>query len=258
MGNPILKLYVLVFSILGILAFVYRTLLGKFFIKKFEYIVQSIKKLGDKTIEISLKPKNKKLNFIPGQFIFISFFQKELSKEEHPFSISSSKYEDEIKITTKVLGDYTQNIFNILKPGALAKIEGPFGSFSYENYSNKNQIWIAGGVGITPFISFIKSINPELGYTIKLFYCVKKKDEAIYLNLLKEYEQNFNNRLQIISFYSEEKGHISTKDIYQTTPNLDEYDFYICAPIRMITELKKGLISSNIKNKHIHSEEFNF
>ena len=195
---------------------------------------------------------------MPGQFIFISFFQKGLSKEEHPFSISSSKYEDEIKITIKVLGDYTQQLLNTLEPGAIAKIEGPFGSFSYENYSNKNQIWIAGGVGVTPFMSFVKSINPESGYNIKLFYCVKKEDEAIYLNLLKQYVQSFNNLLQLIPFYSEEKGHINIEHIYQVIPNLNEYDFYICAPPRMIQSLRQEFISAGITNEHIHSEEFNF
>ena len=258
MENPILKIYILEFAILGILAFVYRTLLGKFFIKRFEYVVQNVKKLNDKTIEISLKPQNKKINFVPGQFIFISFLQKGLIKEEHPFSISSSKYEDEIKITTKVLGDYTRQLFNNLQKGAVAKIEGPFGSFSYKNYNNKNQIWIAGGIGITPFISFIKSIKPGLGYNIKLFYCVRKEDEAIYLDLFKQYEQSFNNSFQAIPFYSEEKGHINSEYISKQVANFKKCDYYICAPPKMIAELRQELILAGIKNKHIHSEEFNF
>jgi len=258
MENPILKMYVLGFAILGIFAFVYRTILGRFLIRKFEYVVQNVKKLGNKTIEITLKPKNKKIIFIPGQFIFISFLQKGLTREEHPFSILSSPDEDLLKITVKASGDYTQQLFNNLQKGAVAKIEGSFGSFSYKNYSNKNQIWIAGGIGITPFVSFIKSIKPGLGYNIKLFYCVRRKDEAFYLNLFKQYDQSFNNAFQVIPFYSEEKGHISIEYIHKVIPNINEYDFYICAPPRMIQELRKDLTSCGIQTSKIHSEEFDF
>ena len=124
--------------------------------------------------------------------------------------------------TEKVFGYYTHHLFNNLQKGAVSKIERPCGSFSYENCTNKNQIWIAGGIGITPFISFIKSIKPESEYTIKLFYCVRREDEAIYLNLFKQYEQSLNNTFQVIPFYSEENGYINQEYIFKHVTNFKE------------------------------------
>ena len=51
----------------------------------------------------------------------------------------------------KALGDYTQSLKN-LKPGTIAEIEGAFGKFSYTHYGDSPQIWIAGGIGVTPFL----------------------------------------------------------------------------------------------------------
>jgi len=256
--NPVLKIYVLFFAVLGIIAFVYRTLLGQFLIERFTYSVQDINKLDTKTIEISLKPKDRKMFFYPGQFIFISFFQPGISKEEHPFSISSSPNEDLLTIAVKISGDYTAQLFNNLQKGTVAKIEGPFGVFSYKNCNNKNQIWIGGGIGITPFVSFIKSIKQEKDYNIKLFYCVRNEQEALYLRLFQAYEQNLNHQFKVIPFYSEEKGHISKEYIARQVSNLEEYDFFLCAPPKMIQELRGEFTSRNVQINKIHSEEFNF
>ena len=258
MNNTILKVYVLAFAVLWIFCFIYRSILGNFFIKRFKYIVKDIKKLNNKTMEISLKAKNKRMIFNSGQFIFMSFYQKWLSKEEHPFSISSSPSETILKVTIKILWDYTNNLFNKLKKGTITKIEGPFGIFSYTKSKKKNQIWIAGGIGITPFISFIEKSKPYIEYNIKLFYCVRNEKEAVYLKEFQEYEQISKNKFQVISFVSEKEGHINRKYIANQIDNLEEYGFLLCAPLKMIKELKKELISSGIKKNDIYSEEFNF
>ena len=258
MNSFILKTYVLFLAVLGIIAFVYRTILGQFLIERFIYSVQDVNKLDAKTIEISLKAKDRKIPFHPGQFIFISFFQSGLSKEEHPFSISSSPDEDLLTITVKILGDYTAQLFNSLQKGTMAKVEGPFGVFSYKNCNNKNQIWIGGGIGITPFVSFIKSIKQEMGYNIKLFYCVRNKEDALYLKFFQEYENGLNHQFKVIPFYSEEKGHISKEYIARQVSNLEEYDFFLCAPPKMIQELRGEFTSRNVQINKIHSEEFNF
>ncbi len=175
MNNLLLKGYVLFIAVLAILAFLYKSVFGRFFVKKYTYFVKKIKKLDDDIIEITLKPENKHLMFRPGQFIFISFKQKGLSSESHPFSITSSPKEELLKISVKKLGDYTTELYSRLKEGSAAEIEGPFGSFSYLNTENKNQVWIAGGIGITPFLSSIKDLRDKNNYSINLFYCVKNK-----------------------------------------------------------------------------------
>ncbi len=259
MKNFFLKGYIIIITLLGITAFLYKVIFEKFLLKKYKYQVEEIKKLNDFIIEITLKPLDKKINFRPGQFVFISFNQRGLSKESHPFSITSAPWENNLKLATKKLGDYTSNLPYDLEKGALAQIEGPFGVFSYTNINNQNQIWIAGGIGITPFISMAKDLlNQNYPYHIQLFYCTKDEKEAIYLDFLKEIQAKFSNNFQVIPFLSNTNGHINFEKINNLVTNLRSKDILICAPPVMINALKNDFINHGLNKDKMHSEEFNF
>jgi len=255
MNNLLLKSYVLIFAVLGILAFLYKSVFGKYLMRTYKYVVGDIKYLNNEIIEIALKPENKRLQFNSGQFVFVSFDQESLS-ESHPFSISSGPNEDLLKITVKRLGVYTKTLIDKLKKSTIAKIEGPYGTFSYNQAQNKNQIWIAGGISITPFISFTKDIiNKGIkDMNIKLFYCIKNDKEAIYLDSLKKIATL--KFISIIPFFSEDKGHISIEYIKEHITNFNDNDFFICAPPKMIQELRKNLINKGVSRSKIYSEEF--
>lgn len=256
-NNAFLKYYIFTFASLGFLAFLYRTIFGKFLIKKYTYKVVDVMYPNDRTIKISLKRIGEKMRFKSGQFIFISFKQDGLSPEIHPFSISSAPNEELLNITVKKLGDFTNDLVDILKAGSTAKIEGPFGVFSYKNAKNKKQIWIAGGVGITPFISMAKDlIHSNDNYIIKLYYAVRNKNEAIYLGLLTEISKILNNRFTIIPFYSDEKGYINSDYIMANTKDISERDVFLCAPPQMVDMLKRDFLVRGICSEVIHSEEF--
>ena len=146
------------------------------------------------------------------------------------------------------IGDYTKDIKNI-KSGEPALIEGPYGRFK----SNaKDQIWVAGGIGITPFLSMAKNLKEKKA---DLYYCVNKKEEAVFLPELKaiaEKNKNFN----LIPHYSNEKGHITANYINNTSKNIKEKDILLCGPVSMMTSLKKSFKSLGINTNKIRSEEF--
>jgi predicted ferric reductase len=258
MNNPILKIYVLGFAILGLVAFFYKTVFGNYLIKKYSYVVESIKRLNENIIEISLKPKDEHIQYNPGQFIFISFKQKNLSHESHPFSISSSPGEELLKVTIKSLGDFTEELITKLCAGTLVELERPYGTFSYFDCKNKNQIWIAGGIGVTPFISFAKNLKNLRDYSIKLFYSVNNKNEAVYLDLLKSIENEPNNNFSVIPFYSDEQGYIDADYVASNINDININEIFICAPPKMIEKLRSDFIKNGINEDTIHSEEFNF
>lgn len=205
-----------------------------------------------------MKPEGERMKFTAGQFIFVSFLDKNIGAESHPFSITSGENEKSLAIAVKNLGDYTTNLSN-LKIGSYALIEGPFGLFSYKNAEHKNQIWIAGGIGITPFLSMAKSLKFEENYNIDLYYCVKNKTEAVFADMLQEISASFNNALKVINFCSEERGYrISAKTIKENSGSLKDKDIFLCAPPMMIQSLKKQFIAMGIDKEFIHSEEFSF
>ncbi|MCX6721796.1 MAG: FAD-binding oxidoreductase, partial [Candidatus Staskawiczbacteria bacterium] len=247
--NMGLKIYLFVLGIGAIITYFYRTLFADYLVRSFDYTVSNVKALPDKIWEIEFKPKNRTVDFIPGQFAFIKLYSKELSSEPHPFSFSSAPGEP-LKIAIKELGDYTNKI-NSLKVGDLAKVEGPFGSFNFKNFDNKHQVWIAGGIGITPFLSMLRSLNnTDQDYKIDLYYSVKDSGCLAFKEEIEEIAKKFKN-LNIIFWISKEKGFLTANSM-----NAENSDILICGPGPMMSALKKQFLDKGIKKNKIHAEEF--
>ena len=103
-------------------------------------------------------------------------------REAHPFTISSGAREGRLRFTMKALGDYTRRVRESLAEGAKA-IEGPYGRFNPLR-GEARQVWVAGGIGITPFLSVLRSMEPGHGKTVRLCYCVRTAAEALFLEEL--------------------------------------------------------------------------
>lgn len=249
--NPVLFYYMFGLFILGIFTVFYRTLFNRFFVKRFKYTVKDVKDMGDNIIEIEMGPCGKTISYKPGQYIFISFHQKDFSSETHPFSISSSPYDKNLKIVVKMLGDYTSKIKD-LKAGTMAKVEGPFGDFSYQN-AGENQIWIAGGIGITPFLSMARSFGRDMP-NVHLFYCTSCESEAVYIDELKKIASKHDN-FKLITWHSKDKGRLSGELIHKEH-GLKNKDILICGPKVMTDALKDQFLKLGVSKSHIISEEF--
>lgn len=256
--DMMLRAYMLLISGAGLAAFIYKTILGNLLIKRYAYIVADVRRLDRTLVEIIMKPEGERMKFISGQFIFIGFFDKNIGTETHPFSISSGEDDEFLSVTVKNLGDYTAALSN-LTIGSRALVEGPFGLFSYKNTAHKNQVWIAGGIGITPFLSMVKSLKAEENYNIDLYYCTKNKEDAVFMDMLKNKSAFLNNALKVTGFYSEERGYyINAEVVRDNSGPLENKDIFICAPPAMIQTLREQFEGMNIDKKSIHSEEFNF
>ncbi len=253
-----LRIYMLGLAGVGLAAYLYHTVFGWLLIRKFKYKVVNVITLNSNIFEINMEPVNRVMQFIPGQFIFINFLDKNIGKESHPFSITSLPEDKKLSIISKTLGDHTSMLGNVL-PGTIAKIEGPFGAFNYKNAKYKDQIWIARGIGITPFLSMAKSLKKEDGYNIDLYYCVKNQGEAVHLSELENITIVLSNKFKVIPIYSEQGVRIDAEAIKKTSGRLSSNnDIFICAPPAMIKALKEQFAAKGISKKLIHSEEFNF
>jgi len=113
-----------------------------------------------------------------GQFALLNFDPKEGS---HPYTIASApRKSDELRFIIKSLGDYTSTLSSTLKVGQRIKVEGPYGCFD-GGKNMQRQAWIAGGIGITPFLAWLES--PSFSNAqIDFYYCVKNAAEATRLD----------------------------------------------------------------------------
>src|SRR3970040_78401 len=113
-----------------------------------------------------------------GQFLFVRFPSEKDLNESHPFTISSAPSEDVLRLTIKASGNFTRDLFSNLKAGSDAVVEGAYGSFDYRTGGGK-QIWVAGGIGITPFLSFIRDLETDLGHDVDFYYTLRHRGEPV-------------------------------------------------------------------------------
>ncbi len=247
---PITRIYVFGMSFIGMGAWFYRAFLFGLFNKKLTYGIVSIKSLSADITEILLKPKDKALKFQAGQFAFFTFPQIS-KKEQHPFTISSHPLNENLRITIKNLGDYTAKIKN-LSVDDTAIIEGPYGVFSSKYAKEKEQVWIAGGIGITPFLSLAKDISAR---HVKLFWSVNSESEAVYKDELMEIAKD-NPNFEFSIWQSNENGFLTIDKL--NTEDLDKKAFFICGPEPLKKSLMKQLVQKGVKMTDIYDEEFVF
>lgn len=112
----------------------------------------------------------------PGQFAFVTFEDREGA---HPFTIASADRGDgTISFQIKALGDYTSGLAGRLQVGQAVRVEGPYGRFDIARCDTKaRQIWIAGGIGVTPFLAWLESLQarPEQAPAADLHYCTRDR-----------------------------------------------------------------------------------
>jgi predicted ferric reductase len=125
----------------------------------------------------------------PGQFAFVTFDDKEGA---HPFTIASADRGDQgdrsISFQIKALGDYTNDLSRRLQPGQAVRIEGPYGRFEIDRCNPRaRQIWIAGGIGITPFLAWLESLQatPETAPAADLHYCTRDQARDAFVPRLQ-------------------------------------------------------------------------
>jgi len=121
-----------------------------------------------------------------GQFAFVTF---EAGEGAHPFTIASaSRADNTVTFQIKALGDYTGALAQRLHPGQAVRVEGPYGRFNLERRTPEaRQIWIAGGIGVTPFLAWLESLqaHPEQAPEAELHYCTRDQDGDAFVPRLQ-------------------------------------------------------------------------
>lgn len=123
----------------------------------------------------------------PGQFAFVTFDDKEGA---HPFTIASADQGDRtISFQIKALGDYTRQLGARLQAGQPVRVEGPYGRFDLARCNRRvRQIWIAGGIGVTPFLAWLESLQakPDQVPDADLHYCTRDRDTDAFVPRLQK------------------------------------------------------------------------
>lgn len=219
------------------------------------------------------KPE-KKVSWLPGQYYYFTLprlnYDDTRGATRH-FTISSSPTENEIVLTTKIREEsgYKKTLDEI-KIGESIEGDGPSGTFILNESKDEPQVFLAGGIGITPFRAFIKyAADSSLTTPLYLVYACSTPEEIVFKKELEKLQKEYLNFKFVLTISSPQKsteewsgnvGRIDEKLIVKTTSNwnvdIKNTTFWVCGPPGMVSAMEVVLNKLKISPEKIMSEKF--
>lgn len=251
--GPALPLIVLL--VLTLLALGWRWIASDLGIASTPYLVAQVTHPGNNLLEVRLHPLATALNVIPGQFVLSAFgigphFHG--CGEYHPFTVSAIEAGGNLKLSIKSLGPCTQHLQQ-LEAGVLVRLQGPFGTF-LEHTANAPQLWIAGGIGITPFIAALRA--PPCTQPTTLLYLYRQGGTAAFLDELKMLD-TADPQLELLT-HASDSGLPDYSALLDKVQQLSGRSISICGPQAMVDALLPQFLKHNIPASSIHAEKYDF
>ncbi len=255
-SHPWLVRYLMMSATIGILMFLWRSVFRLYKLSEHRYIVSRIEKKGEMITEVYLKPLGKPMQFRGGQFVFLRFKLHGQLGEPHPYTIASSAQDAEIRFCIKNLGDYSA-LVDTVPVGTEARIEGPWGAFNYTRGGEK-QIWIAGGIGITPFLGMLPDLVHQNDPTrrIHIYYCAKTAAELMYREELEALAVKTAGTVTLHAYCSDKDGNFSLDAVERVSGSLEGASLLVCGPPGMMKMLKEQSVAKNIPSSSFIIEDF--
>jgi predicted ferric reductase len=198
----------------------------------------------------------KKFQYSPGQFLHITLDDYDPSgqwPDSRCFSIQTNPSMDFLAISFTVKGDFTKRMSVELKVGKKVWLKLPYGNLFLRNHSLENDVFIAGGTGITPFLSLFTDDSFSFYKKPVLYFGVRKNEYNIFNSeLSKACSLNDGFVLNIID--ESIQGMLEIKKIFVECGKNSTY--FISGPPKMTGSFRNYLISQNIQESRIITDDW--
>ncbi|NLX26357.1 MAG: FAD-dependent oxidoreductase [Lentisphaerae bacterium] len=229
---------------------------------KIRATVKSVIKHTDSVASYVFEPQGRVPKFHAGQFLHIALDEYHPDApwpESRVFSIASSPAErhEELAVTISVKGRFTERIFQTLEKGSECWLKLPYGEFLFP--PDRHLVLVAGGVGITPYLSLLKQMLEEKSdQAITLCYGVRLAEHYLFSELIERCEAELPNFEKTVwcedGSVPGEKGILDIDAIYATAPTGSL--FYLSGPPAMIEVFKKRLLDLGVASECIRVDDW--
>jgi ferredoxin-NADP reductase len=207
--------------------------------------------------------------FKPGQavdVILASGSGVSADNDRHTFSIVSAPYQDELVFATRMRDSVYKRALRALAVGTAVSLDGPFGTLTLHNKRARPAVFIAGGIGITPFMSILRqAAQDQLPQDIVLLYSNHRPEDAPFLVELQRLAQK-NKQFRLVATMTKmaqsktawdgETGLVDAQLLKKTCGALAEPIYYLAGPPAMVAALHQTLSGTGVDDDDIRSEEF--
>ncbi len=237
---------------------------------KIKCCVSSITCHDDNVFSVTLQPERRIPKFLPGQFMHIALDSYDPTigywPESRVFSIASAPSDNHISFAYSVVGPFTANMKRQLAVGKEVWVRLPYGHFTVKASPDEEVVMVAGGTGVTPFISFIlHEMQCPSNLSVTLVYGVKKTSLFLFQDILLEAIARLD-RFQCLFFaeqidhdekrFSVRQGRLSLDGIWETVSDPLNAAFYLSGPLEMIHSFSAGLEEKGVKAEKIRIDDW--
>jgi len=224
--------------------------------RKYKAEVISIVNPIQNIFTIELRSGSGTFKYNPGQFLHLALDEYDPSSgwpESRCYSIQTPPSDTNIKITFSVKGKFTARMAEELKPRKIIDIKLPYGELFLEENLKDDVVFIAGGTGITPFLSLFNDPSFADYKDPFLYLGVRERSYNIYTKSL-ELAKEINSGLKIDIRYQETDGILDIENIYKKSKLNSTY--FISGPQAMISSFRAIMISLGVAKAKIKSDDW--
>ena len=225
-------------------------------IKKYRSEVVSVENPVADIRTVTLRPLEKAYKYNPGQFLHLALDEFDPSgpwPESRCFSMQSSPDQETIKITFAAKGKFTARMALELVPGKIVHVKLPYGDIFSAGQDTRGSVFVAGGTGITPFLSLFTSKAFGSYQEPKLYFGVRNLSHHLYAaDLEKALEINPSFRLTLLN--EEKEGRLDIQRIL--TENGPAAVYFISGPPVMIKNFKASLTAGGVPEGNIRTDDW--
>jgi len=228
--------------------------------------IKSKKEVATGTLMVEYDLQGNEVDFKPGQFFFVELidppYTDERGNRRHFSIVNSPNQKGVLIMTTRLRDSGFKKSLQGLPIGTDVKITAIGGSFVLPEDTSRPLVFLAGGIGITPFMSMLKYISENnLSYRITLFYSNRDKNSTAFFDQLNEISQQNSNIKVVFTMtqdenWAGEKRRIDAKFLRGYVRDLDSSIFYIVGPPAMAEVLKKAAQEAGVPDSNIKTENF--
>jgi ferredoxin-NADP reductase len=226
------------------------------------------REIAEGTMEFSFaRPAG--FDYVAGQTVDLALVnppETDTEGNRRVFSLVSAPHEDALRIATRIRDTAFKRSLRDAVPGMEADVEGPFGSFTLHENVARPAVFLAGGIGITPFHSMISdAAMRNLPHRIVLFYSNRRPEDAAYLEELTEFSATHPSFTFVPTMtgmeksaqgWEGERGYVDAAMLSRHIPSGTAPVYYLAGPQGMVLALRDMLTASGVSGDDIRYEEF--
>ena len=255
-----LRTWMVILILAGGAAWLYRVVLFNRLGPRYLYLLKTVVSHGNNIIDLVMLPVDRRMMYEPGTFVFLRVPDMEGQQTElHPFSISSSPVERDLRLSIRTVGGFTRRLPS-LEPGTQLDVYGPFGGFTSHRYAPFRRIvCIGAGIGITPFLGMLAfEISNRDFRRIWLYYVVRDEKDAVYDSEIRESYLDTESYIDYELWPTAHRGRITASQIAADIAPLEDFAVMLCGQVNFISDLARQFRALGVSRDRIITEEFEF